>query len=80
MRFPNKLKVIMARKGLTATELAKKSKLAKDTIDSYVQGRNDLKTIKLDTLLKLCSALKITPYRLFDDEFAKQLRKWRVSE
>lgn len=78
MKYENNLRSIMVKKKLTNEKLSEISGLSVDTIGSYSQGRLPLNMIKVDTLLKLCSALKVKPYCLFETSYANKLRKWKI--
>lgn len=53
-----KLKYYLFEKKLTVAELALKTEISKRTLDEYVSGRRELKTIQLDKGLKIAEVLK----------------------
>ncbi|WP_137601184.1 helix-turn-helix domain-containing protein [Paucilactobacillus nenjiangensis] len=60
----NNLAVLMAKKQRRVNELANETNLSRHTITTTAQ--NDGKMIQLDTINKLCQALKITPSDFFE--------------
>ena len=53
-----KLKYYLFERKLTVAELAIKTEISKRTLDEYVSGRRELKTIQLDKGLKIAEVLK----------------------
>lgn len=57
MKYPNKLKELRKKKGLTAEELAKLSNVSVNTIRSIDSGKYDIHESKNQTLEALAKAL-----------------------
>ena len=70
----NNIKKIREKRGLTLQALSQASGVSLQEIHFLENDKLDLNKIKLETLAKLCDALRTTPYHLFaDKEFAKSL-------
>lgn len=63
-----KLKEIRIKKGYSRHELAKLSKVNENTINALENGYNEPKQAKLDTLIKLASALKCKVRDFYPEE------------
>lgn len=61
-----KLHILMAQERLKITDVAKTSGLAWDTVSAIYHGK--AKAVSLETIDKLCKALKCTPGDLFEYE------------
>ena len=59
-----KLKYYLFERKLTVAELADKTEISKRTLDEYVSGRRELKTIQLEKGLKIAEALEMDIYDL----------------
>lgn len=57
MKYPNKLKELRKKKGLTAEELSKLSNVSVNTIRSIDSGKYDIRESKNQTLEALAKAL-----------------------
>lgn len=57
MEYPNKLKELRKKRGLTAEQLAKLSNVSVNTIRSIDSGKYDIHKSKIQTLEALANAL-----------------------
>lgn len=67
------MKELRERVGLTRKELAEKTGINYRTLEAYEQGRKDIDSAKLKTLLLLCSALDCNLDELIKDEETKEI-------
>lgn len=64
MEFKSKLKFTRESKGMTQTELAKRSHVSVRMIQSYEQGFKDINGAKVVTVLNLAEALGVDVYEI----------------
>lgn len=62
MDITAKIRSIMARKGITQTELSKRLGITQAAVSSQL-GRN----IRMDNFISICEALEINPGEVFQD-------------
>ena len=62
MDISAKIRYIMARKGITQTELSKRLGITQAAVSSQL-GRN----IRMDSFISICAALEINPGEVFQD-------------
>ena len=56
------LRILMAKKKLTITQVCTMTKLSQPTVSKLFNGEyQDVKTVKLDTINKICKALECQP-------------------
>ena len=76
VEITNNLQKIRLEKGLSQTQLAKKSGCTLVVIKKYEQGIVDMKDAKFFNLVNICNGLGCKLSDLFTDEtFAKDVRK-----
>lgn len=61
-----RIKKIMEQKGITKSELIKKSKLSPSTINNILQGKSD--KVLISTLCVIMKALDFSISKFFDDD------------
>lgn len=68
----NNIKLLRQSKSLSQRELARLSKIPRSTLNEIENEVNGGKNPRLNSLIKLCVALRVTPNELIPEKYWKQ--------
>lgn len=68
------LKLLLAERNLTTSQLAKKAGVKKRTLDPYVSGKANLRNARGELLIAVADALEIDPHILVNGEIQINLK------
>ncbi len=71
----DKLQALRKARGLSQSQLAERTGISLRMIQHYEQGKNDLNSARLSTILKLCAALECKMNDILNDPETIELLK-----